>query len=243
MSPTDDELRALNGVIRYAGWAVYRAERPFAGDAKDLAGRLAAALFGDAPAPAAGTGGDAPTLVLRGAYDVSGLRADADVMFWVHAPSAEQVQSAFRAIRRAAADAGAPLERVWSAVGLHREAEFNKTHVPSFLSGRDPLGWLTVYPFVRSREWYLLPEQERSQMLAEHGRMGREYPQVAANTVSAFALGDYEWILPLEADNLHDLVDLMRHLRASEARRHVLVETPFYTGRRIELAEIGGVLA
>jgi chlorite dismutase len=67
--------------------------------------------------------------------------------------------------------------------------------------------------------------------------MGREYPQVISNTVSAFALGDYEWLLALEAPQLHDLVDLMRHLRYSQARRHVRLEVPFYTGRRVAAAE------
>ena len=52
-------------------------------------------------------------------------------------------------------------------------------------------------------------------MLAEHGKMARDYPDVRANTVSSFALGDYEWILAFEADELYRIVDLMRHLRGS----------------------------
>ena len=70
-------------------------------------------------------------------------------------------------------------------------------------------------------------------MLAEHGQMARGYPDVLANTVSSFALGDYEWILAFEADDLARIVDLMRHLRASTARRHVREEVPFYTGPRV----------
>ena len=62
--------------------------------------------------------------------------------------------------------------------------------------------------------------------------MARDYPDVRANTVASFALGDYEWMLAFEADELHRIVDLMRHLRASDARRHVREEVPFYTGRR-----------
>ena len=69
-------------------------------------------------------------------------------------------------------------------------------------------------------------------MLAEHGQMARGYPDVRANTVASFALGDYEWMLAFEADELHRIVDLMRHLRARRARRHVREEIPFYTGRR-----------
>jgi hydrogen peroxide-dependent heme synthase len=68
--------------------------------------------------------------------------------------------------------------------------------------------------------------------------MAREYPDVRANTVAAFSLGDYEWILAFEADELHRIVDLMRHLRASTARRHVREEVPFFTGARREITEI-----
>jgi len=102
----------------------------------------------------------------------------------------------------------------------------------------DPKNYLCVYPFVRSYEWYLLPEEERRDMLVEHGKLARSYPDVRANTVSSFALGDYEWILAFEADELHRIVDLMRTLRAAAARRHTREEVPFYTGRRDELADI-----
>ena len=80
-------------------------------------------------------------------------------------------------------------------------------------------------------------------MLAEHGRRGAAFRSVITNTVAAFALGDYEWILPMESDELTDLVDMMRDLRGVEARLHVKEETPFFTGRRIEVAEIAEVLS
>ena len=69
-------------------------------------------------------------------------------------------------------------------------------------------------------------------MLADHGKMARGFPDVRANTVPSFSLGDYEWVLAFEADELYRIVDLMRHLRGSEARMHVREEVPFYTGRR-----------
>ncbi len=75
-------------------------------------------------------------------------------------------------------------------------------------------------------------------MLVEHGQLARPYPDVRANTVSSFALGDYEWMLAFEADELHRIVDLMRELRKAEARRHTREEIPFYTGRRRDLADI-----
>ena len=173
---------------------------------------------------------------LRGIYDVSGLRADADVMLWLHGPTAEGLQWALRELRRARLFRA--LLPTWNAMGVHRDAEFNRSHVPGFLRGEEPKSWLTVYPFVRSYEWYLLPPEERGRMLAEHGRQGAAFQGVIANTVASFALGDYEWLLPLESDELTDLVDLMRDLRATDARRHVREEVPFYTGRRISTAEL-----
>jgi chlorite dismutase len=171
-------------------------------------------------------------VTVRGIYDVSGLRADADVMLWLHGPTAEGLQWGIRQLRRP----------TWNAVGVHRDAEFNKAHVPGFLRGIEPKQWLTVYPFVRSYEWYLLAPEERGRMLAEHGRKGAAFRGVIANTVASFSLGDYEWLLPLEADELTDLVDLMRDLRATDARRHVREEVPFYTGRRVTTAELVEVL-
>ena len=127
-------------------------------------------------------------------------------------------------------------------MALHRPAEFNKSHIPAFLADEQARAYVCVYPFVRSYEWYLLPDQERRALLAEHGQLAREYPDVRANTVASFALGDYEWLLAFEADELHRIVDLMRHLRGSETRRHVREEVPFYTGTRRDVADLVAAL-
>ena len=179
-------------------------------------------------------------VTLRGLYDVSAMRADADIMVWLHGGRAEDLQSGIRDIRRSGLFTGT--EIVWSAMGVHRDAEFSKNHWPSYARGIAPEAWICVYPFVRSYEWYLLPAEERGKMLRDHGLLGREFPQVLANTVASFALGDWEWILGLEAPNLVDLVDMMRRLRSTEARNHVREEIPFYTGRRIAAAEVAEVL-
>jgi chlorite dismutase len=179
-------------------------------------------------------------VTVRGLYDVSGLRADADLMLWLHGPEADTLQWGLRQLRRTRLLKA--LLPTWNAMGVHRDAEFNKAHVPAFLRGVQPKDWLCVYPFVRSYEWYLLPDEERSTMLADHGRKGAAFRSVLANTVAAFALGDYEWLLPMEADQLTDLVDMMRELRYTEARRHVREEVPFFTGRRIQPAELVEVL-
>jgi hydrogen peroxide-dependent heme synthase len=224
-APARQTARQINAQIRYTSYAVFRRTADLDAPAEKAAAELAE-LAADL---------DAADVTVRGFYDLSGMRADADLMIWWHGATAETLQDAARSFRRTAV--GRSLQPAWTAFGLHRPAEFNRGHIPAFLSGAPPKRWATVYPFVRSYEWYLLPEPERREMLVEHGMMGREYPQVLSNTVAAFALGDYEWLLALEADELHDIVDLMRHLRYSGARRHVREEISFFTGRRIQVAE------
>ena len=221
------QLKELNDSIRYTMWSVFRL-RDLLGDTdRDAEATDVEALF----EVLAEQG-----VVVRGVYDVSGLRADADLMVWWHAAESEALQAAYNAFRRTSF--GGRLEPVWSQMALHRPAEFNKSHIPAFLADEEPRAHICVYPFVRSYEWYLLEDVERRAMLAEHGQMARGYADVRANTVASFALGDYEWMLAFEADELHRIVDLMRDLRASTARRHVREEVPFYTGIRKPVAEL-----
>ena len=227
--PSVSQIREINDTIRYAMWSVFKVTSPLGQLAEDRA-KVAAeveALFADVAEQG---------VVVRGVYDVAGLRADADFMIWWHAEDIRSVQAAYHRFRRT--ELGARLETVWSVAALHRPAEFNKGHIPAFLADEHPQDFICVYPFVRSYEWYLLDDQERRSLLSEHGQMARGYPDVRANTIASFALGDYEWILAFEADDLTRIVDLMRHLRGSETRRHVREEVPFYTGPRVEVAAL-----
>ena len=130
--------REINETIRYAMWSVFAVSGPLAED------RAAAGRAGAADLDALSAKG----LTVRGWYDVAGLRADADLMVWWHAPDLETVQQAYRTLRRTAL--GRSLRPVWSVAAVHRPAEFNKGHVPAFMAGEEPRGFICVYPFVRS---------------------------------------------------------------------------------------------
>ena len=235
----DDEKRLkardLNELIRYTMWSVFRvSDRAMLdgdGDRETTAAELAEVLD-----QAAGKG-----IVTRGCYDLQGMRADADYMLWWVAPTSDELQEMYARFRRT--KLGRASEPVWSAMALHRPAEFNKGHIPAFLADETPRNYMCVYPFVRSLDWYLLDDGERRRLLAEHGMMAREYPDVRANTVACFSLNDFEWMLAFEADELHRIVDLMRHLRGAEARRYTRVEIPFFTGRRKPPAQLAADLA
>jgi hydrogen peroxide-dependent heme synthase len=226
------DYAALNDAIRYTMWSVFRVEPGRLGEQRAEAARQAAEFV----EALAGKG-----VVVRGVYDLAGLRADADYLVWWHAEDVEALQAAYSDLRRTTTLGRASVP-VWSQVALHRPAEFNKSHIPAFLAGEEPKRYVCVYPFVRSYDWYLLDDAERRRMLAQHGQQAREYPDVRANTVASFALGDYEWILAFEADELHRIVDLMRALRASDARRHVREEVPFFTGPRVEVGDLVATL-
>ena len=222
--PGAARIREINDTIRYAMWSVFAVAEPIGDEDRDALAGEVEELFTDLAER---------DVVVRGTYDVAGLRADADVMVWWHAETIEALQEAYHAFLRTAY--GEHLDPVWSAAALHRPAEFNKSHIPAFMADEEARNYVCVYPFVRSYDWYLLDDTERRDMLVEHGQLAREYPDVRANTIASFALNDYEWVLAFEADELHRIVDLMRELRASRARMHVREEVPFYTGPRVPI--------
>ncbi|MFT4245225.1 MAG: chlorite dismutase family protein, partial [Micrococcaceae bacterium] len=181
-----DVAEEINSAINYAMYSVFKVNRFSKGepDIKALEKQLA----------------EIKDLKIRGWYDISGFRSDADILVWWHAPEKpEPLQEAYNTVINWANGA---IEPVWSSVGVHRAAEFNKRHVPAFLAGEKPKEYLSFYPFVRDPEWYLLPDDERSKLLREHGMAAKDYGDVLANTISAFGLNDYEWLLAFEADEL-----------------------------------------
>ncbi len=231
MAESEKSARELNDELLYCCYAVFRAPKPLPQDRTELTAEAEALLEQSL----------AKDVYTRGTYDISGYRGDADLLIWWTCPDPDVLQETYSRFRSTAL--GRQLEPVWSSYGLHRPAEFNRNHIPAYVRREDPRRYVCVYPFVRSLEWYLLPDYERKGMLSEHGIMGREFPDVRANTVAAFGLGDYEWLLAFEADELHRIVDCIRHLRTSRARLYTKLEIPFYTGVRKPLAEIVAALA
>jgi chlorite dismutase len=178
---------------------------------------------------------------VRGTYSTVGFRADADLVLWLVGHTPEELQAFLAAFRRT--QAGRRTDLAWTFMGVVKPAEFTPDHRPAFVKGKPPKTYLCVYPFVRTPEWYLLPREERGALLAEHGSAGREFPDVLANTTSAFGLGDWEWILAFEADRADMLVDCIRRLRDAKARLYTKVEIPFVTGIRKSVADAFADLA
>ena len=209
----------------YAGYPVFQAI-PGKLDAldRDVVVKEATALFDEW----------SDRIEIRGIYSTVGFKPEHDLMFWWVARSVDDVQDLLVAFR--ATDLGRALQQREMFLGVVQPAEFSKDHQPAFAQGKAPKKYACVYPYARTMDWYLLDPAVRGKMLREHGEAGREFPDVLANTTSAFGLGDYEWILAFEADGPERIVELLRRLRSVEARRYTRLETPFVTGIRKDLA-------
>jgi chlorite dismutase len=89
--------------------------------------------------------------------------------------------------------------------------------------------YLFVYPFVKTREWYGLPADERYRIMQEHIRIGREFPSVDLNTSYSFGLDDQEFVVAFETDEPGDFLDLVQKLRGTESSRYTKRDTPTFT--------------
>ena len=227
-SPQELNYDELNKVQRYSQHAVFKLNDGFTAGDKASRERMAveAQEFFDRLA-------DEGRITVRGIYDLAGMKANADFMIWWHAETFEEVQSAFAAFRRETS-LGKASSLVWAGNGVHRPSEFNKRHLPAFIMGEAPEKWCCVYPFIRSYDWYVMEEEKRARILREHGMKARDFADVRANTIAAFVVSDYEWMLSFEAEDFGRIVVLMHTMRYTEARLHVREELPFYTGRMVE---------
>ena len=115
----------------------------------------------------------AGSLTLRGAYSMAGLRHDADLLLWLHGPDLGQAQELAVALRHTAL--GAYLENVYTYTGLVPQSRYAPEHRPAFVKGAEPRTYLSMYPFVKTHEWYQLPFERRRALMAEHGRMGQPH--------------------------------------------------------------------
>lgn len=174
-------------------------------------------------------------VTVRGVYSVAGLRPDADTAFWLLAPDVPHLQEAGAALRHTTF--GQACDLAYAFLGVAHRPEYVGDHYAAFQLGKAPLGYLCLYPFVRTPEWYLLPHDERARILRAHGEMGRQFPEVQTNNVQAFGLGDWEWLLHFECDRPERFTALIRRLREAEARRWTKLEVPFILGRRVGAVE------
>lgn len=204
------------------------------------------------------------SVTLRGLYSFAGLRSDTDLMLWTIGPDLDDIRGYAVGLRQTSL--GRRLNQVQTYVGVTTAPRYDPEHQPAFAFGTAPKKYASVYPFVKTSDWYLLSREERGKLMTEHGQVGRKYavPRerliaaaraasalsspasadtavaepiteneggVLSNTVDAFGLGDYEFILANESDDPSEIVAMMMALRSTEVRRYTKLDTPIYFGR------------
>lgn len=177
----------------------------------------------------------AGSVTLRAAYSTLGFSAGADLILWVvaddlrklHVLAADLHSSAFSAF----------FEQVHVYAGTASASQYDPNHGPAFLRGIPPKDYLSVYPFVKTPDWYLLDFEERRRLMVEHGKMGHEYPSILTNTINSFGIADQEFVVALEDDDPANLVKMVQRLRAAEVRRYTALDTPIYLGLKMPVED------
>jgi chlorite dismutase len=187
-----------------------------------------------------------PAGMILKTYSLVGLKADTDLLLWTVAQGLEPIQELHA--RLFGTPPGGYLTTTYSYLGMARRSEYLGEHAHGGEGSsleRRPIGrpYLFVYPFVKKREWYAIPFEERRKIMGEHFRIGHRYPNVHIHTGYSFGLDDMEFILAFEGGSPAEFLDLVSDLRSSEASRYTALETPIFTcvlsppRRAVELAE------
>lgn len=170
-------------------------------------------------------------VTVRGVYSCMGLRADVDLIIWVHAPKLDLLTTLAMQLDQTLI--GRSLMRVDGFIGTAGMSQYDPTHGPAFIKGLPSKRYLSVYPFTKTPEWFLIDFQERRKMMIEHGQMGAPWPDLLTNTVESFGIQDQEFIVALEDDDPKNIVDMVKKLRDAEVRIYTSVDTPIYLGEQM----------
>ncbi|MEK6569371.1 MAG: chlorite dismutase family protein [candidate division NC10 bacterium] len=166
-------------------------------------------------------------------YSTVGLRPETDFMLWRIADALDLLQEMSRALNRTAL--GAYLTTPYSFVAMTKRSIYVDKHVHPGQEGRraaivpGEYRYLFVYPFVKTRDWFLLPIEQRQEMMDVHIKVGHQFPSVKLNTTYSFGLDDQEFVVAFESDKPGDFVDLVMALRETEGSRFTLRDTPIIT--------------
>jgi len=158
-------------------------------------------------------------------YSTLGLRDDADLLLWFMSESIEDIQEIISKIYLTVVGKYFIPSQVY--LSSTRQSLYAKKGTElSFVSGNEPKKYVIVYPFTKTREWYLLPMEQRRVMMDEHITVAEKYPQVVLNTTYSFGIDDQDFMLAFESDDLHAFQDLIMDLRATKVSAYVKVDTP-----------------
>jgi len=181
-----------------------------------------------------------PMMVLP--YSTVGLKPNTDFMFWRIGYEIEPFQQMAADINRSIL--GRYLDIPVSYFSMTKHSQYVDEHVHEGQEGRrlrivpGKKPFLFVYPFVKTRDWYLLPQTERQRIMNEHIAIGHKYPRVKINTTYSFGLDDQDFVVAFEADSAAEFLDLVQELRETESSKYTFRDTPMYTCRRASVEEI-----
>lgn len=180
-----------------------------------------------------------PELILN-SYSLVGLRTNADFMLWRIGYDLDPIQE--MSARLNATALGRHLETTQSFLSMTKRSSYMDKEHPEHDEDRLHIipgkgKYLFVYPFVKTRPWYMLSLDERQEMMDEHIRVGAKYTSVKLHTTYSFGLDDQEFVVAFETDYPADFLDLVQELRETKASMYTLRDTPMYTCRQQTLEE------
>jgi len=158
-------------------------------------------------------------------YSTLGLRDDAEFLLWFAAETVEEIQDVISKLYLTVFGKYIIPSQVY--LSCTRSSTYaRKGTLPSFVLGNEPQKYVVVYPFTKTREWYLLPQEQRQKMMDQHINVSEKYPTVTLNTTYSFGIDDQDFMLAFECDNLRDFQNLIMDLRQTAVSAYVAVDTP-----------------
>lgn len=166
-------------------------------------------------------------------YSTVGTRADSDLLVWHVTDTVEELHDA--AAQLNACELSRYVELSYNFLSMTKRSMYIDKHVHAGQEGARTrirpanTKYFFVYPFVKTRQWYLLSKEDRQAAMDTHMEVGHRYPSVRLNTTYSFGLDDQDFVVAFETDEPGDFVDLVMDLRETQSSLYTQRDTPIFT--------------
>jgi chlorite dismutase len=161
------------------------------------------------------------------AYSLVGTRGDCDLMVRAIAPGLDPIHELHVLLNQSGLMRWA--EVPYSYLAMTKPSVYSEEPAPLEPRPGADSRYLIVYPMLKKREWYGLPEEERMRIMRSHIEVGRRHGTIEINTAYSFGLDDQEFVVSFDTDDPGEFLDLVQELRGTESSAYTETETPIFT--------------
>lgn len=160
-------------------------------------------------------------------YATLGLKVNSNMLLWLQSETIDEIQDFLNKLMHT--ELGTHLVITHTLFAMARPTQYSDKSTIHLRTKRKGGKYLIIYPFTKTKEWYMLDFDTRRKLMGGHVMIGKKYPQIQQVLLYSYGIDDSEFIVSYEMDDLSKFQSLVMELRSDKVREYTAKDTPIFT--------------